>query len=115
MRKRTTTKQLNEALSNNLLQITKVEIYNKTSRKTNVIDVNTFRENLDFLAESGIFCDCIGWYFEDNCDSSTDYIAECCRLDRSVDVIVTVYLNVGESINVEVEEIDKVLSPVEEE
>lgn len=113
MRKRTTTKQLNEALSNNLLQIVKVEIYNKTSRKTNVIDVNTFRENLEFLAESGIFCDCIGWYFEDNCDSDSDYIAECSRRDRSVDVIVTVYLNVGDDMDRE--DVDKILLFVEEE
>lgn len=113
MRKRTTTKQLNEALSNNLLKITKVETYNKTSRKTDVVDINTFRENLDFLAESGIFCDCIGWHFEDNCDSDSHYIAECSRRDRSVDVIVTVYLNVGDDMDRE--DVERVLSPVEEE
>lgn len=113
MRRRTTTQQIHEALSNNLLQITKVEVYNKTSRKTDVIDVNTFRENLDFLAESGIFMNCVSWYFENNCDSDSDYIAECCRMDRSVDIIVTVYLNVGDGANGE--DIDKILSPVEEE
>ena len=110
MRKRTTTKQIYEALSSNLLKITKVETYNKTSRKTDVIDINSFRENLDFLSESGIFSNCIGWYYENNCDSGSDYIAECCRMDRSVDVIVTVYMNVGEGVDGE--DIDKVLSPV---
>lgn len=109
MRKRTTTKQIHNALSNNLLQVTKVEIYNKTSRKTDVIDINSFRENLDFLAESGIFTNCIGWHFEDNCDSGSDYIIECCRMDRSVDVIVTVYLNVGEGANVNIEDVEKEL------
>lgn len=113
MRKVATTRQIYEALSNNLLRITKVEIYNKTSRKTDVIDVNTFRENLDFLSESGIFADCIGWYYEDNCDSGNDYIVECSRRDASVNVIVTVYLKVGDGVNRE--DIDKVLSPVEEE
>lgn len=113
MRKRTTTKQLNEALSNNLLQIVKVEIYNKTSRKTNVIDVNTFRENLEFLVEAGIFSNCIGWNYQDNCNADSDYIAECSRMDRSVDVIVTVYLNVGEGVIGE--ELERMLSPVEEE
>ena len=113
MRKRITTKRLNESLSNNLLQITKVETYNKTSRKTYVIDINTFRENLDFLAESGIFSDCISWYFEDNCNDGSAYLAEWCRMDRSVDVIVTVYLNVGDGIDGE--DINKILSPAEEE
>ena len=115
MRQRTTTKQIHNTLSNNLLQITKVEVYNKTSRKTDVIDVNTFRENLDFLNESGIFTNSIGWYYENNCDSGSDYIAECSRRDASVDVIVTVYLNVGDGINANRESIDKVLSPVGEE
>lgn len=115
MRKVTTTKQIHSALSNNLLQIIKVEAYNKTSRKTDVIDVNTFRENLDFLSESGIFSCCIGWHYENDCDSGSDYIIECCRMDRSVDVIVTVYLNVGESVDANRESIDKILSPVEEE
>lgn len=113
MRKRTTTKQLNEALSRNLLQIVKVEVYGKTSRRTDVIDVNTFRENLDFLSESGIFSCCIGWYYENNCDSGSDYIAECSRMDSSVDVIVTVYLNVGDGVDIE--ELERMLSPVEEE
>lgn len=114
MRKRTTTKQIHNALSNNLLKITKVETYNKTSRKTDVIDINTFRENLEFLAESGIFADCIGWYYQDNCNADSDYIAECSRMDRSVDVIVTVYLNVGNG-DVDREELERMLSPVEEE
>lgn len=113
MRRRTTTKQLNEALSNNLLQITKVEVYNKTSRKTDVIDINSFKENLDFLAESGIFSDCISWYYEDNCNTDSDYIVECCRMDRSVDVIVTVYLNVADGIDRD--ELERMLSPIEEE
>lgn len=113
MRKVTTTKQIHNALSKNLLQVIRVEVYNKTSRKIEVIDINSFRENLDFLSESGIFANCIGWYFENNCDSGSDYIIECCRLDRSVDIIVTVYLNVGDGVNGE--DIDKVLLPVEEE
>ena len=112
MRKVTTTKQIHSALSNNLLKITKVEVYNKTSRKTDVIDVNTFRENLDFLNESGIFTNSIGWNYQDNCNADSDYIAECSRRDASVDIIVTVYLNVGDGVDVDV---DKVLLSIGEE
>ena len=113
MRKVTTTKQIHNALSKNLLQVIRVEVYNKTSRKIEVIDINSFKENLDFLSESGIFSDCIGWYYEDNCNADSDYIIECSRRDASVDVIVTVYLNVGD--DVDVDDIEKVLLPVEEE
>lgn len=80
MRKGTTTQKFHDALSNNLLRATKIEVYHKSSGKIDAIDINSFRENLDFLNESGIFADCIGWCYEDNCD-----------------------------------DIDKVLSPVEEE
>lgn len=91
MRKRTTTGQLNSAITNNLLQIAKVEVYYKTSRKTETMHTDTFKDSLEFLCET-IFSPCIGWYYEDNFDSGSDYIAECSRMDRSVDVIITVYL-----------------------
>lgn len=113
MRKRTTTQKFHDALSNNLLRATKIEVYHKSSGKIDAIDINSFRENLDFLSESGIFSDAIGWHYEDNCDDGSDYIAECSRRDASVNVIVTVYLKVGDGVNRE--DIDKVLSPVEEE
>lgn len=100
MRKRTTTKQLHNALSNNLLTVERAESYNKTTRKTDEISIDTFKDGLDFLCET-IFSDAIGWHYEDNCDDGSDYIADCFRMDRSVNVIVTVYLKVGDGVSIE--------------
>ncbi len=63
MRKRTTTRQLNTAITNKLLHITCAEIYNKTTNKTNMVDADTFKESLEFLGET-LFADCIGWHYE---------------------------------------------------
>lgn len=64
MKRRTTTKQINDAITNNLVKLTKAEVYHKTSRKTEVIDNIIITENLLFLCESGVFVDCIGWTIE---------------------------------------------------
>lgn len=93
MRRITTTKKINEAITNNLLQIERSEIYYKTSRKTEIIDADKFYENLSFLCESGCFADAIGWYYERDIKSK-GYIAECGRMDGSVETIITVYLSV---------------------
>ena len=60
MRRRTTTQKLQQAIANNLLVIKKAEIYFKTSKKTETIDADKFKESLDFLCESGVFSDCVG-------------------------------------------------------
>lgn len=100
MRRRTTTKQLNSAITNNLLHITKAEVYYKTSRKTETIDNDTLIENLQFLCESGVFVDCVGWTYSKNCKTNS-YIAECSRMDGNAENIVTLYLSVGDGTNVE--------------
>ena len=105
MTRRTTTKQISEALSNNLLQVKKAEVYYKTSRKTDVI-TDSFFENLAFLSESGVFSDCIGWTFDKDCKTN-DYICETGRMNGSSENIVTVYLRVYEGVNVE--DIEKTL------
>lgn len=51
MRKRTTTQQLNTAISNNLLHIEKAEVHYKTSGKTEIIDTDRFTENFSFLCD----------------------------------------------------------------
>lgn len=112
MRKRTTTKQLLEAVSSNLLQITKAEVYYKTSRNTESMDADRLTENFSFLCESGIFIDALGWHFERECKTGL-YITECGRMNSDVEIIVTVYLSVCE--NVDREEVEKVLSVSEEE
>lgn len=92
MRRRTTTKQLQQALSDNMLAISKAEAYNKTTCQIDEISIGTFKDSLDFLCET-IFSDSIGWYFERDYKTG-DYIIECSRMDRSVDNIITVYLHV---------------------
>lgn len=112
MRKRTTTKQLQNAISNNLLHITKTEVYYKTSRKTETIDADKFKDSLDFLCESDIFADAIDWHYERD-HKLNGYITECGRKNPDTEIIVTVYLGVGE--NVIGEEIEKMLEVTEEE
>ena len=97
MRKRTTTKQLSTAITNGLLQITKVECSYKSSDRIDELSKETFRESLDFLCESGVFADCIGWYYENDYKTG-QYIVECGRMDGSVEKIIVVYLRVCEGM-----------------
>lgn len=112
MRKVTTTKKINEAILNNLLQIEKAEVYNKTSGKTETIDTDRFTENFSFFCESGIFADCIGWHYTKDYKTG-QYLVESGRMDGDTDIIVTVYLRVGDGISGE--DVEKVLLFLEEE
>jgi len=111
MKKRTTTKQLNSAITNNLLKVQKAELYHKDSGKIDII-TDSFVENLAFLSESGCFTDCIGWTFERDFKTG-NYIAECSRTDGNSENIVTVHLRVNDSSNVE--DIERVLKIEETE
>lgn len=110
MKRMTTTKQINDALSNNLLQITKAEVYHKTSRETDII-TDSFLEDFQFLCESGCFIDCVGWRYERDFKTG-DYIIETGRMNGDVDAIVTVYLRVNDGVNAE--NIEKAFLFVEE-
>lgn len=112
MRKVTTTKKINEAITNNLLRITKAEIYYKTSRKTETIDVDKFKDSLAFLCESGCFADAIGWHYERDIKSK-GYIIETGRMNPDVETIVTVYLTVCNGACRE--NVEKELNVIEEE
>ena len=111
MRRKTTTQKLQQVITNNLLQIIKAEIYHKTSRKTEIIDTDRFTENFSFLCESGIFADAIGWHFERDF-KSRGYIIECGRMNPDTEIIITVYLGVGEGVIGE--KIEKILEVTEE-
>jgi len=113
MRKRTTTKQLNSAITNNLLHITKAEIYYKTSRKTETIDTDKFKDSLDFLCESGVFADAIGWHYERNISAKDEYILDSGTMNPYSENVVTVYLRVADGMNVE--DIERTLLFLEEE
>ena len=99
MKRMTTTKQISDVLSNNLLQVAKAEVYHKTSRETNII-TDSFLENFQFLCESGCFVDCVGWHYERDYRTG-DYIIEAGRMDGNSENVVTVYLRVGEDVDVE--------------
>lgn len=112
MRRRTLTKQIQNVMKNNQLFLERAEVYNKTTRKTEVVPKDKFLEYFDFLCESGIFADCIGWHFERN-RKTDNYEIESGRMNGVVDIIVTVYLRVGDGVNGE--SIDRTLSVTEEE
>ena len=113
MKKRTTTQQLNSAISNNLLHITKAEVYYKTSRKTKTIETDKFKDSLDFLCESGVFADFVDWHYERNISAKDEYILDSGAMNPYSENVVTVYLRVGE--NVIGEKIEKILEVTEEE
>lgn len=112
MRKQTTTKQLNSAITNNLLHITKAGVYYKTSRKTEIIDSGKFKDNLDFLCESGVFADFVDWHYERDISVKDEYKVDSGSMNPYSENVVTVYLHIGE--DVDVEDIERTLK-IEEE
>lgn len=111
MRKVTTTKKINEAITNNLLQITKAECHYKSSNRIDEISADKFKNNFDFLCESGVFADCVGWRYERDYRTG-DYIIETGRMDGSVEKIIVVYLGVCNGVDKE--DVEKELLFVEE-
>lgn len=112
MRKVTTTSKINEALTNNLLQIQKAEVYYKTCRKTEIIDADKFYEDFGFLCESGVFMDALGWHYEWDCKNGL-YVTECGRMNPDVESIIAVYLGICNGVCKE--NIERVLEVTEEE
>lgn len=110
MRKRTTTQQLHNALSNNLMTIERIESYNKTTRQTDVISIDTFKDSLDFLYET-IFADSVGWHYEKN-HKTDDYEIEMGRMDGNSDVIITAYFRKNDGVTDQ--DIKDVLLKIEE-
>lgn len=110
MRRETTTQKLQQAITNNLLIIEKAEIYHKTTHQTNEITAEKFKDSLDFICET-IFADFIGWHCERDFEAR-GYIAECGRMNPNSEIIISVYLSVGDGVSTE--EVEKILK-VEEE
>lgn len=113
MRRRTTTQRLQQAITNNLLYIVKAEVYYKTSRKTETIDTDKFKDSLDFLCESGVFADFVDWHFERNISTKDEYILDSGAMNPYSENVVTVYLCVTDGVNVE--DIERALLFLEEE
>ena len=107
MRRRTTTQKLHEAISNNLLTIVKVQCSYKSSNRIDEMNKEEFKDNLDFLSESGVFSGFIDWHFEMSPSEKGEYIIESGAKNPYSENIVTVYLRISE--DVDVEDIERVL------
>lgn len=90
MQKQTTTKQLQQAVRNNLLIIEKAERYSKTTHEGEEIPADTFRESLDFLRET-LFADAVRWHYEKKLKTD-HYETECFRMSPHSDIIVIAHL-----------------------
>lgn len=111
MRRRTTTAQINAALP--FLEVIKAECYNKDTYTTTDIDTTTFTENLQFLAESGKLTDCMGWTYERNPDSKSEYIFESGRMNQESNAFVTAWMRLNDGVNSD--EVEKMLLMKEED
>lgn len=110
MRRKTTTKKLQQVIKDKLLHITKAQKYSKSTRKTTTISTDTFKDDLDFICET-LFADCVGWHYEYDIKAK-QYIIECGRMDGDVDFIFIAHLCVNDGVKVE--SIDKVLSVIDD-
>lgn len=111
MRRKTTTRQLQQAITNNLLKPIKAQKYSKSTRKSTTISTDTFIESLDFLCES-IFADCVGWHYEYDIKAK-QYIIETGRMNGDADFIFVAHLCVNDGVSKE--DVDKTLNVIEEE
>lgn len=107
MQKQTTTKQLQQAIVNGLLEVTKAECSYKSSKQIGELSKETFMDNLAFINESGIFSGFIDWHFEEDLSEKDVYIADSGAMNPYTDTIVTVYLRMND--NATDEEIQKAL------
>ena len=98
MRKRTITKQLLEAITNGLLQITKAECSYKSSSRIDEISKETFLDSLAFINESGVFVNFIDWHYERNISAKDEYKVDSGAMNPYSEKVVTVYLRVGENV-----------------
>ena len=100
MKKRTTTKQISTVITNNLLYVVGAECHYKSSNRVDKISAETFRESLDFLCESGVFAESLGWHYELD-HKSGSYILETGRYNPHSEIIIAVYMRVCNGANAE--------------
>ena len=111
MRRRTTTAQINAALP--MMEVVKAEHYNKDTFTTTAIDTEIFTENMQFLAESGKLTDCMGWTYERNPDSKSEYIFESGRMNAECNAYVTAWMRINDGVGMD--EVEKMLLMKEED
>ena len=105
MRRRTTTAQINDALP--MMEVIKAEYYNKDTYVTTAIDTEIFTENMQFLAEPGKLTDCMGWTYEKNPGSKSEYIIESGRMNAECNAYVTAWMRLIDGVNSE--DLEKIL------
>lgn len=111
MRRRTTTAQINDTLP--MMEVIKAEYYNKDTYTTTAIDTEIFTENMQFLAESGKLTDCMGWTYEKNPGSKSEYIIESGRMNAECNAYVTAWMRLNDGVSRD--EVEKMLLMKEED
>ena len=111
MRRRTTTAQINDALP--FMEVIKAEYYNKDTYETTAIDTEIFTENMQFIAESGKLTDCMGWTYERNPGSKSEYILESGRMNQESNAYVTAWMRLNDGVDRD--EVEKMLLMKEED
>lgn len=111
MKRKTTTRQISEALTSDLLSVTKAEVYYKSSHKTDDIESDKFLEDFQFLCEANVFMDCVGWTYQQDYKTGL-YIAEAGRSDAYSENIITIHMRVNEGVSDE--DVRKALFFIEE-
>lgn len=111
MRRRTTTAQINEAFP--MMDVIKAEYFDKDTCTTAVIDNDVFTENFQFLAESGKLTACLGWTYERDLDSKSEYIFETGRMNAECNAFVTAWMRLNDGVGMD--EIEKILLLTEED
>lgn len=101
MKRRTTTRQLNQAISNHLLKITKAEHIHKASGKVDHLNKDEFWESLQYLNESGVFADCIDWHYEMDSKADGEIVFESGRLNPYTDYTIVTHMCVNDGVSVE--------------
>ena len=110
MRRKTTTRQIQQAIKNYLLKLVKAEKYSKSTRKTTTISTDIFKDDLDFLCET-IFADCVGWHYELN-NETGNYEVETGRMDGDSDFIFIAHLCACDGVSWE--NVDKALRIIDD-
>lgn len=93
MRRKTTTKQISTVITNNLLYVVRAECRYKSSDRIDKISSEKFKNDFDFLCESGLFAESLGWHYELD-HKTNDYIFETGRYNPHSEIIITVYMHI---------------------
>lgn len=100
MKRNTTTKQLNDAITNNILAVTKVKCeYKEIEDRTEIINNDAFIESLQYLNESGVLAANVDWKYEKSIHSNGEYIVESGRMNPYADNIITVHIRVCDGVS----------------